>query len=86
MSKESLNRIINSRLFYVKTYRRAGIALICSVSINLIICLAIVWVHVHCPARQFYASSGSAPPTRLVPLDQPNMKPTPILGAASEED
>ncbi|MBA2657027.1 MAG: phosphoesterase [Tatlockia sp.] len=86
MSGDSWNKIINSKAFYIRTYRVAGKSLIISLLINIILSLAIYYSYFHQPERDFYATSGITPPVKLNPLDQRNYSTTPLLGADPPDD
>lgn len=79
MGRETWNTIKRSKSFYVRTYRQAGMYLIASVFINVFLGLAIYYVHFHEPERDFYATSGVAPPIKLTPLTAPNYSGTALL-------
>ncbi|WP_131781029.1 type IVB secretion system protein IcmM/DotJ [Legionella gresilensis] len=72
MSRQSWNRIKQSKSFYVMTYRRALKFLLLSMALNVFICVAISYVYLNRPERTFYASSGITPPIKLTPLATPN--------------
>lgn len=79
MSRESWNTIKNSKSFYVRTYRKAGTILIGSLILNILLGLAIYYHHQHRPERDFYATSGMAPPIKLNARDEPNNSATYLL-------
>ncbi|MBA3536785.1 MAG: phosphoesterase [Tatlockia sp.] len=79
MAGEAWNKIINSKSFYIRTYRVAGRTLIISLLINFLLSLAIYYLYFHQPVRDFYATSGITPPVKLNPLEQPNYSATPLL-------
>ncbi|KTC85953.1 MULTISPECIES: type IVB secretion system protein IcmM/DotJ [Legionella] len=79
MSRETWNTIINSKSFYVRTYRMGGRTLIISLIINILLGLAIYYLYFHQPERDFYATSGITPPIQLKPMDEPNYSATPLL-------
>ena len=65
MSGDNWNKIINSKSFYIRTYRVAGKGLIISLVINIVLCLAIYYSYFHQPIRDFYATSGITPPSEV---------------------
>ena len=72
MSRQSWNRIKQSKSFYVVTYRRALKFLLLSMATNVLLCIAIGYIYLNEPARTFYATSGITPPIELTPLATPN--------------
>lgn len=79
MGRETWKTIINSKSFYVRTYRMGGRALIASLVINILLGLAIYYLYFHQPERDFYATSGITPPVQLTPMEEPNYSATPLL-------
>ncbi|KTC91032.1 type IVB secretion system protein IcmM/DotJ [Fluoribacter dumoffii] len=79
MSRETWELIKSSKNFYVNSYRRGLIALIISLLLNCILGFFIVYVHLTEPERDFYATSGIAPPIQLQPLSAPNYSSNALL-------
>ncbi|WP_419420334.1 type IVB secretion system protein IcmM/DotJ [Legionella sp. D16C41] len=79
MSRQSWNRIKQSKSFYVVTYRRALKFLLMSMAINVFFCLVISYLYLNKPERAFYATNGITPPIELTPLATPNYSSKPLL-------
>lgn len=79
MSRETWNIIKDSKLFYVRTYRRGGTWLVVSLCLNLLMGLTIYYLHLHQPERDYYATSGIIPPIELKAMAEPNYSATPLL-------
>ncbi|MGQ3888115.1 type IVB secretion system protein IcmM/DotJ [Legionella sp. CNM-1927-20] len=79
MSRQSWNRIKQSKSFYVMTYRRALKFLLLSMALSVFFCVAISYVYLNRPERTFYATSGITPPIELTPLATPNYSSQPLL-------
>ncbi|AWN75381.1 TPA: type IVB secretion system protein IcmM/DotJ [Legionella anisa] len=90
MSREAWEVIKSNKNFYVNSYRRGIIALIISLLINCIFGLLIAYIHLTEPERDYYATSGIAPPIQLQPLLAPNYSSNALLPpdppAEAEED
>ena len=86
MAAEAWSKIINSKSFYIRTYRVAMKSLIISLLINFLLSLAIYYLYFHQPERDFYATSGIIPPVQLTPRDQPNFSTIPLLEADPPND
>jgi intracellular multiplication protein IcmM len=83
MGKETWDIIKSSKFFYVRTYRAAGRFLIVSLFINMFLIFAVYYVYYHRPERDYYASSGVAPPVKLKPLAGPNKSTQALLAPDS---
>ena len=76
---------IKSKAFYVHTYRKLAVAIIMSILLNMVLCIAIGYVYLHQPERLFYASNGVMEPIALDPLAEPNdtgnylLSPDPLI-------
>ncbi|WP_454782951.1 type IVB secretion system protein IcmM/DotJ [Legionella sp. WA2022007384] len=79
MSRDSWELIKNSKNFYVISYRRGLITLIISSIVNCIFGVLIVYIHLTQPERDYYATSGIAPPIQLQPILAPNFTPNALL-------
>ncbi|KTC86357.1 type IVB secretion system protein IcmM/DotJ [Legionella brunensis] len=79
MGRETWDTIKNSKAFYIRTYRKGATFVIVSLLINLLLSLAIYYVHFNQPDPDFYATSGITPPIMLTPLKTPNYSNTPLL-------
>jgi intracellular multiplication protein IcmM len=79
MSRGNWNRIKQSKLFYVQSYRKVMTLILVSQVINVILCLLITYFHLHQPARTFYATSGVTSPIQLSPIDTPNYSAEALL-------
>ncbi len=86
MASAAWNRIINSKSFYVRTYRLAGRGLIISMVINFLLSLGIYYLYFHQPERAYYATSGITSPVQLKPREQPNYSTIPLLEADPPDD
>lgn len=79
MGRETWDTIKQSKAFYIRTYRKGGTFVIVSLLVNLLLSLAIYYVHFHQPNPDFYATSGITPPIQLTALNAPNDSSTPLL-------
>ncbi|CAM2748351.1 Component of the Dot/Icm secretion system. inner membrane protein [Legionella steigerwaltii] len=79
MSRETWELIKSSKNFYVNSYRRGLITLILSLILNCIFGVLIAYIHLTEPERDFYATSGIAPPIQLQPLSAPNYSSNALL-------
>lgn len=79
MSRGTWSRIRQSTRFYVDTYRRALIVLLCSVSLSILLCLSIYISYFGRPSNDFYATDGITPPIPLTAMSQPNASSVPLL-------
>ena len=84
MSRAAWNLMKNSKGFYVRTYRKTGVALVCSAALNLLFILAIYHFYFNLPERDFFATNGITAPTELTPLDEPNYTSVPLLSSSSK--
>ncbi|KTD18368.1 type IVB secretion system protein IcmM/DotJ [Legionella jordanis] len=72
MSREAWNNIIQSKGFYIRSYRKGLTWVILSLGVNLILLLSIYYVHFNEPEPDYYATSGIAPPVKLTSLNERN--------------
>ncbi len=79
MSRGTWRRIQQSNRFYVDTLRRASTALIFSISLSILLCVAIYHTYFGRSGHDFYATYGGTPPVPLTPMDQPNATSVPLL-------
>lgn len=79
MSRESWALIKQNKNFNVHIYRRGLILLLISLGLNCGLVVLIYYIHIHEPERDFYATSGIAPPVQLKPMLTPNMSSEPLL-------
>ena len=81
MSRNTWALIKLSKNFNVSIYRNGLIMLIISGILSLFFGLLISYIYLHEPQRDFYATSGIAPPVKLDFMLSPNMSSHPMLGA-----
>jgi intracellular multiplication protein IcmM len=86
MSRQLWRSVIESKFFYVYTYRRAGTYLLASSFINVLLLFLIMYVHFTAPERSMYATSGITPIVELTPLSSPNTSSEPLLATDIEEE
>ncbi|MGL5741190.1 MAG: type IVB secretion system protein IcmM/DotJ [Legionella sp.] len=79
MNRDTWDLIKNSKNFYVNVYRRGLVALIISLLLSCIIGVLMFYVYLTEPERDFYATSGIAPPIKLRPLATPNFSSNALL-------
>lgn len=76
---------MRAKSFYVISFRKLILFSLCSLAFSLILITDIVWVYFNQPKREYYATSGMAPPVQLLPLSAPNnssialLPPDPVL-------
>ncbi|MBA4695844.1 MAG: phosphoesterase [Legionella sp.] len=86
MSRSKWEIVKHSKAFYVRNYRNSLNALMFSLTINLLLCGAICYMHFNEPLPLFFATSGIVPPVLLPSLDAPNNSSTPLLQDESLTD
>lgn len=79
MSKQTWTLIKQNKNFNVRIYRLGLTLLYFALLFNIVLGILIAYVHLHQPERDFYATSGVAPPVQLKPLASANMGPEPLL-------
>ncbi|KTC83926.1 type IVB secretion system protein IcmM/DotJ [Legionella cincinnatiensis] len=79
MSRETWSLIKKSKRFDVNVYRRGLVALIFSLIVSCIFCLSLFYLYLTEPERDFYATSGVAPPIKLSPMLSPNYSAQALL-------
>ncbi|KTD05936.1 IcmM (DotJ) [Legionella gratiana] len=79
MSRETWNLIKKSKRFDVNVYRRGIVALIVSLILSCVLCLSLLYMYLSEPERDFYATSGIAPPIKLSPMLSPNYSAQALL-------
>ncbi len=84
MSQGTWNNIRRSKRFYVGTFRWAGRALLISVSLSIVLSMAVYHVYFSRPGHDFYSTNGETPPVPLTPMDEPNDSAYPLL--ANDQD
>lgn len=85
MSRQLWNNVIRSKFFYVYTYRRAASYLLVSGILNIILFMAVTYVHFSEPERAYYATSGITPPVELSPSLHPNTSSEPLLSEEGDD-
>lgn len=86
MGKQVWAQIKLSKNFNVRVYRLSITLLVCSLMINILIGLLIAIVHLHEPERDYYATSGIAPPVQIQSMSAPNESSQPLLGSDPKTD
>lgn len=86
MSKAQWNLIKQSKHFYVGTYRGALTTLLISITLNLLLGLAIYYTYFSRPEHDFYATNGVTAPVELNPMDSPNNSSNPLLQSAPQKE
>jgi intracellular multiplication protein IcmM len=79
MSRVSWDVIKRSKGFYINSYRLGLMALIISMLLNCFFGAMIAYIQLTEPERDFYATSGIAPPIQLKALLTPNYSSSPLL-------
>ena len=79
MNRDTWDLIKSSKNFYVNVYRHGLVALIISLVLSCICVLLLFYIYLTEPERNFYATSGIAPPIQLQPLEAPNYSPNALL-------
>lgn len=79
MSKLTLQKIKASKRFYVRTYRKLGSFLLFSVVFNIVLGVAVTYMYINIPERDYYATYGEIPPIELTALDTPNFSSRALL-------
>ncbi|MFA5959478.1 MAG: type IVB secretion system protein IcmM/DotJ [Tatlockia sp.] len=86
MGRENWHIMIQSKSFYVRTYRACLTGIAVSVLLNLVLGLVIDYLYFHQPHRDFYATSGIISPIKLNALKTPNYSSTPLLDEERSEE
>jgi intracellular multiplication protein IcmM len=79
MNRENWDIIRESKDFNVSVYRRGLFILILSLFLSCIFVLYSFYIYLTEPERDFYATSGVAPPIKLQPLLAPNFSSNALL-------
>jgi intracellular multiplication protein IcmM len=79
MGKAIWNSIIQSKLFYVRTYRLSLLILVISMIVNMGLLIFTILTYLSRPIPDFYATSGVIAPIQLTALYQPNHGPNALL-------
>lgn len=79
MSRESWAIAKGHKNFNVHVYRRGLLMIIISLIFSCATCLLMFYFYLHLPERDYYATSGIAPPIKLQALAAPNELPTALL-------
>lgn len=79
MSRGAWTKIRQSNRFYIDTYRRGATALFVSLTLNVLLGMAIYYVYSGLPEPDFYATDGVTPPVPLIAMDKPNESSTALL-------
>lgn len=85
MSRQRWDRMISSKGFYVRLYRKSLTLLWFSGLLNVLLILVAWLIHVSEPMRSYYATSGIIAPIRLTALPHPNEGATALLPSNQEE-
>jgi intracellular multiplication protein IcmM len=75
-----------SKNFYMLLFRRAKNMTIIFLFINILLEAALFVVYLNIPERYFYATYGDIPPIQLIPMDEPNYSPFPLLANDDYQD
>ena len=86
MSRGSWNKIKQSNLFYVHTYRWIQSALVFSVALSVLLCAGIYYVYFGRHEPDFYATSGITEPVLLQSMNEPNSSAYPLLANDQNTD
>ncbi len=86
MRREVWRLMINSKRFYVGTFRFAETALVFSLTISVLLGMGLFYVYLHTPERHYYATNGEVPPSELTAMDEANESSTALLASDSETD
>ena len=76
---------IATKSFYVRTYRRICNWILISLLTSIVLSVAISYLFIHQPERQYYATNGITAPVQLTPLDAANkssnalLQPDPVI-------
>jgi intracellular multiplication protein IcmM len=79
MRREVWRLLIQSKRFYVGTFRFAENALVFSLIISVLLGVGLIYVYLHIPERHYYATNGAVPPTELTAMDSANKTSVPLL-------
>lgn len=85
MSRGKWNRIKENKFFNVQFYRKITTWVVLSIALNIVLCLALMYVYVHKPKRHYYSTDGVTAPILLSPMTHANessealLPPDPVL-------
>jgi hypothetical protein len=79
MRREVWRLLIQSKRFYVGTFRFIESALVFSLVISVLLSFGLIYVYLHIPERHYYATNGEAPPIELTAMDEANKTSVPLL-------
>ena len=86
LSRGAWNKIKQSNLFYVRTFRWIESALVYSVALSVILSMAVYHVYFSRNAPDFYATSGVTEPVQLTSMNEPNYSSYPLLANEQNTD
>jgi intracellular multiplication protein IcmM len=79
MRREVWRLMIQSKRFYVSSFRFAENVLVFSLVISVLLGIGLFYADIHIPERHYYATNGSVPPTELTAMSVPNETSVPLL-------
>ena len=79
MRREVWRLLIQSKRFYVNTFRFAESALVFSLMLSVLLSIGLIAVYFHMAERHYYATNGAVPPSELTAVDAPNLTSSPLL-------
>lgn len=79
MSRENWGLIKTHKNFNIHVYRRGITLLLISLSLSALLGLAIFYIYLHEPERDYYATSGITAPVKLTARLAANNTSTPLL-------
>lgn len=79
MSKLVWRSIIESKSFYIRTYRLFCKLIIISLTFNILLFVAIIYLYINQAEPDYYATSGITAPVLLQALDVANDLSNPLL-------
>lgn len=86
MTRAYWDVVKQSKGFHVRMYRLTGRLLVMSFMIMVLLGFGIVFVKLHEPQPDFYATYGDTPPIKLKPMTQANRSAHALLGDDTNHD
>jgi intracellular multiplication protein IcmM len=81
MRREVWRLLIQSKRFYVGTFRFIESMLVLSLLISVLLTAGVLYIYLDIPERHYYATNGMVPPSDLTAMDAPNETSVALLAS-----
>lgn len=86
MRREVWRLLIQSKRFYVGTFRFIESMLVLSLLISVLLTAGVFYIYLDIPERHYYATNGVVPPSDLTAMDAPNETSVALLASDPTTD